>query len=124
MMRNAMLSAAILGCGISSAHALSDLTSHTFLEGTGRACLSGGALVGLGALVVGPTVITASVGGSVVLPSTITTGVASLLGCGSSAAVALVYYGFQWTYKEFIAPPRYPLLYPSREELSKTYPAK
>jgi len=124
MTRTAMLSAAILGAGISSAYALDDLTSHTFLEGTGKACLTGGTLVGLGTLLVGPAVITASVGSSVVLPSAITTGVASLLGCGSSAAVAVVYYGCQWTYKEFFAPPRYPLLYPSREELSKSYPAK
>jgi hypothetical protein len=118
MLRAPLLTAALCAASIAPAHAYTELTSSEFREGTGSACLAGGAVIGLTAFLAGPATITAAVGGTALLPATVTTGVSTLLGCGASAAAALVYYGTRWTYDLLFIDASYPMLYPLRDELA------
>lgn len=118
MIRASLITATLLSTSIAPAQAASDISSQEFYQGTGTACLAGGAIVGVAALVAGPAVIAAAAGGAA-LPAGLTTGASAMLGCGASATAALAYYGSKWTYKSFNGGSDYPLLYPMREDLAE-----
>ncbi|WP_459935621.1 hypothetical protein [Desulfonatronum parangueonense] len=87
-------------------------TGEQFLQGTGTACLVGGAVMGVAALSAGPTVVGALTGGTMAMPASVTTTGATLLGCSAGAAVAVTYYSINWVYETFFRPTEFPLLYP------------
>ncbi len=124
MIRPLLLTTALLGAIATPAQAYSDLTSQKVLEGTGTACLTGGAVVGLTMLMAGPTVMVVSATTSTVVPATTTATISALFTCGISAAAAVSYYGGRWLFDTLFTPPPYPLLYPAREELAPAPPSK
>jgi len=97
-----------------AAQAESDLTMTTVLQGTGTACLAGGAAVGATVAAGGPAVAVPVGTLAAVAPApTAAAAIASgLVGCGLGASAAVVYYGATWTYQTFLTGPKYPLLYP------------
>lgn len=68
--------------------------------------------MGVAALSVGPTVVGALTGGTMVMPASVTTTGATLLGCSAGAAAAITYYSINWAYETFFRASEFPLLYP------------
>lgn len=124
MFRAVFLALAVFVAGIAPVHASTAPTAQGFLEGTGSACLTGGAVFGLTAFFVGPAALTMA--GTQILPATAmtTSGISAMLGCGASAVVAMAYYGIQWTYDLLYSGWEYPLLYPLRDDFAEAAPAK
>lgn len=119
MMRALSLALAIFLGGTASAHAYSEVNSRVVQEGSGTACLTGGAFAGAAALLFGPG---ASLGSALLGVPPASAGISAMLGCGASAAAALVYYGARWSYDTFIAETPFPLLYPLPDEIDPKGP--
>lgn len=120
MLRPYLLAAVLTLAGMTPAFGYTEITQEQFLYDTGVGCIVGGIALGATALMVGPATVTTALASEVMVPTSVSTGLLGMFGCGAGATVSMVMYARKWVYDALFTEMPYPLLYPTPEELLPT----